>query len=86
MRKILLIGTAGTFVALGAVSNAAQAANPNVPSYSPYTLMDVGPAPAPAMGEHRAAYLAPANGPTTGGAANTNVPSYSPYTIMPQGQ
>jgi hypothetical protein len=88
MRKMLLIGTAGTFIALGAINNAAQAANPNVPSYSPYALMDVGPmaAPAPVMGEQRAAYLAPGNGVEAGGVANTNVPSYSPYAIMPQGR
>lgn len=88
MRKMLLIGTAGALIALGAISNAAQAANPNVPSYSPYTLMDVGSpaAPEPAMGEHRAAYLAPANGSEEPGVANTNVPSYSPYAIMPQGR
>ncbi len=85
MRTMLLIGTAGTFIAVGAIGNAAQAANPNVPSYSPYALMDVGPtpAPAPAMGEHRAAYLAPAADAAT---ANSNVPSYSPYAIMPQGR
>jgi hypothetical protein len=85
MRTMLLIGTTGTFIALGAISNAAQAANPNVPSYSPYALMDVAPsaAPEPAMGEHRSAYLAPANEAMT---ANSNVPSYSPYAIMPQGR
>ena len=46
MRKMLLIGTAA---ALGVVSGAAYAANPNVPSYSPYALMDVAPSGTPAL-------------------------------------
>ncbi|WP_158816726.1 hypothetical protein [Methylocapsa sp. S129] len=40
MRNLLLAGTAGLFLTIGAVG-AANAANPNVPTYSPYTLLDV---------------------------------------------
>jgi len=86
MRKMFLIGTAA---ALGAVSGAAHAANPNVPSYSPYALMDVAPSGAPAffpMGENRAAYVDAGYGAAAANPANTNVPSYSPYAIMPQAQ
>lgn len=38
MRNVLMAGTAGLFLALGA-AGAANAANPNVPSYSPYAIM-----------------------------------------------
>jgi hypothetical protein len=38
MRNMLMAGTAGLFLALGA-AGAAHAANPNVPSYSPYAIM-----------------------------------------------
>ena len=83
MRKMFLIGTAA---ALGAVSGVAHAANPNVPSYSPYALMDVAPSGTPAlgMGENRAAYVDVGNGAAAAITANANVPSYSPYAIMPQ--
>ncbi|WP_158813650.1 hypothetical protein [Methylocapsa sp. S129] len=40
MRNVLLAGTAGLFVSL-AVAGAANAANPNTPTWSPYTLMYV---------------------------------------------
>jgi hypothetical protein len=40
MRNMLMAGTAGLFIVLGA-AGAANAANPNVPTYSPYTLMDI---------------------------------------------
>jgi hypothetical protein len=40
MRNILMAGTAGLLIALGA-AGAANAANPNVPTYSPYTLMEI---------------------------------------------
>jgi hypothetical protein len=85
MRKVLLIGTVA---ALGAVAGAAYAANPNVPSYSPYALMDVAPSAMPAfgMGENRAAYVDVGYGAAAANPTNTNVPSYSPYAIMPQAQ
>jgi hypothetical protein len=84
MRNLLWVGT---ILSLGLIGSAAVAANPNVPSYSPYALMDVAPpeagsmfAPAPAMSETRAGYVD--NG--TAYVANPNVPSYSPYAIMPK--
>jgi hypothetical protein len=40
MRNALMAGTAGLFIVLGAAGTA-NAANPNVPTYSPYTLMNV---------------------------------------------
>ena len=40
MRKILVIGTAALSLALGA--SAAFAANPNAPTWSPYTLVPAG--------------------------------------------
>jgi hypothetical protein len=91
MTKKLLIGTVGMCVALGAVSNAAYANNPNVPSFSPYAIMayDVPSAP-PAMEpikrERRAAYenAGYTNDPVA--APNTNVPSFSPYVLVPQGR
>ena len=68
------------------VSGVAYAANPNVPSYSPYALMDVAPSGTPALGinENRAAYVDVGNGAAVAITANANVPSYSPYAIMPQ--
>jgi hypothetical protein len=39
MRNLVMTGAAGLFLALGAAG--AQAANPNVPTFSPYTLMDI---------------------------------------------
>jgi hypothetical protein len=84
MRKILAIGTLALTVALGA--GAAYADNPNVPSWSPYSLVQVSQPAAPSMfanpnfgmTETRAAYVD--TGP------NTNVPSWSAYSIMPQGR
>lgn len=40
MRNLLVAGTAGLLIALGA-AGAANAANPNVPTYSPYTIMNI---------------------------------------------
>jgi hypothetical protein len=87
MRNLILAGMAtGLLLSL---AGAAQAENPNVPSYSPYALIGpddsawaAPPAMAPAMREHRASFVD--NGPVN--AANGNVPSYSPYAIMPQAQ
>jgi hypothetical protein len=84
MRKVLAIGTLALSGALGA--GAAYASNPNVPSWSPYSLMQVSePAPSstfasPSFGmtERRAAYVDT--------RPNTNVPSWSAYSIVPQGQ
>ena len=83
MRKMMLLTS--TAIALS-VAGAAYAANPNVPSYSPYALMDVAPSgpPALAMGENRAAFVD--TGYAAASPANTNVPSYSPYAIAPQGR
>jgi hypothetical protein len=82
----LLAATIATSVSL-CFGGAAYAANPNVPGYSPYTLMDVAPsaaggmfAPAPVMSETRAGYVD--NGAAY--VANPNVPSYSPFAIMPR--
>jgi len=61
MRNMLVIGTAAAALALGAVSDAANASNPNVPSWSPYAIMDApsAGAPAPATPESRAAFVDP---------------------------
>ena len=89
MRNMLLLATAATFVVFGAV--AAYAANPNVPSYSPYALIDVPPASGP-MGlnsgngfdaTHEVRASAFESGP--GGAASAPTwsgPGYSPYATM----
>ena len=84
MRKMMLL--TGAALALGVIAGAAQAANPNVPSYSPYALMDVAPSAMPSlgMGENRAAYVDTGYSAAAANSANTNVPSYSPYAIMPQ--
>jgi hypothetical protein len=55
MRKLLLAGTAGLLIAAGATSVAsAYTANPNVPNWSPYTIMgfagDGNVAPNPGYG------------------------------------
>jgi hypothetical protein len=42
MRNLLLAGTAGLLLSVGAIG-AASAANPNVPTSSPYAIQDVGP-------------------------------------------
>ena len=82
MRKMMLLTS--TAIALS-VAGAAYAANPNVPSYSPYALMDVvASGPVLAMGENRAAFVD--TGYAAASPANTNVPSYSPYAIAPQGR
>jgi hypothetical protein len=47
MRNFLIAGTTGLLIALGAASGA-NAANPNVPTYSPYTLVQTD-APVPAV-------------------------------------
>jgi hypothetical protein len=95
MRKMLLVGTVGMFAALCAI-NAAEAANPNVPSYSPYAVMGYddaatsapwmygNPGPQPGMTEHRASFVEGGNNDNSTGLPNGNVPSYSPYAIMPQ--
>lgn len=44
MRKMLVIATAAVAVTLGGA--AANAANPNVPAWSPYAIMGYGAAPA----------------------------------------
>ena len=69
MRKTLLTATV-TFFAIGAIGGAAQAANPNVPSWSPYAIMDIPvagtPAPATqgsAMIAGQAAYVGSPNAP-----------------------
>ncbi len=65
MSNLLMLGTVTAALAVGAFGGAANAANPNVPSWSPYTLIQV-PA-APAMGEGRAALVGPAwAGPANG--------------------
>jgi len=43
MRKILMLGTAAIFVACASLD--ANAANPNVPSWSPYAIMGDDAAP-----------------------------------------
>ena len=84
MGKMLVLGTAAATLAFGAVG-AAHAANPNVYSWSPYTIMayDAGP-PVPPITEHRAAVVEPGYG-AAAAAPNGNVPSWSPYTLAPQG-
>jgi hypothetical protein len=94
MGRILLIGTFGTFVALSALVDSACAANPNVPSYSPYAIMayDVAPAPQPVeparrepvRRERRAAHLEDSNNDfVPQPAANAwSGPGYSPYASM----
>ncbi len=74
MRKTLVTATM-TFLAIGALGGAAQAANPNVPSWSPYAIMDIPVAatPAPAkpgspMIAGRAAYVGSPNQPGAPGA------------------
>jgi hypothetical protein len=54
MRNILILGSAALATLVSIV--AAEAANPNVPSWSPYAAMDYGPAPAP-LTERRAAAI-----------------------------
>ena len=85
MRNMVMAGTAGLLLSFGAVS-AANAENPNVPSYSPYAIMayDASPMPTAPMVEHRAADPSGGYGAST--LPNGNVPSYSPYAIMPQGK
>ena len=65
MRTFSMLATAAVFIALAGVE--ANAGNPNVPSWSPYAIMDVGassPAAKPrAMVEHRAAYVNPNGAP-----------------------
>ena len=60
MRNLLMAGTAGLLLALGAVG-AANADNPNVPSYSPYAIMGPGAASSPmpwvVVTEGRSAYV-----------------------------
>jgi hypothetical protein len=64
MRNLLLAGTAGLLLSVGA-AGAANAANPNVPGWSPYSIMayDAPPPPPPMyhpgrrMSEARAAYV-----------------------------
>lgn len=84
MRNLLIVGIAGFFLAYGGV--AANAANPNVPSWSPYAIMAYSPdyssRPQPTesrMTEHRAAYEESAS-------PNTNVASWSAYSMTPMGQ
>jgi hypothetical protein len=45
MRNLLMAGTAAGLMLFGTIG-AANASNPNVPSWSPYALMSVSPAPA----------------------------------------
>jgi len=64
MRNVLMLGTVTAVLVVSAFSGAANAANPNVPSWSPYTMIQV-PA-APPMVEGRAAFV----GPTWAGPGN----------------
>jgi hypothetical protein len=67
MRNLLVLGIVTAALAVGAASGAANAANPNpnVPTWSPYTMIRV-PAWRP-MAEGRAASVAPAwAGPANG--------------------
>ena len=45
MRNLLVLGTAAAALAFGAVNDAANASNPNVPSWSPYAIIGYGAAP-----------------------------------------
>jgi hypothetical protein len=91
MRAMLMAGTAGLLLAFGA-AGAANATNPNVPTWSPYAIMAYDAAPAPqATGysgttESRAAYLDGAYHANSPATPNSNVPTWSAYSIMPQGQ
>ena len=88
MRRFILVATLGTLATLGAAVGSAHAAspNPNVYSWSPYTLMDAGRPgyfgdAQPALTEGRSAYIE--NGQRSDRTANPNVYSWSPYTIAP---
>ena len=83
MRRLMLTGAAGLLLTLGAIG-AANAENPNVPSFSPYAIMayDSGPAPTAAPVEHRSAAVAAAYGDAA--LPNGNVPSFSPYVLVPE--
>jgi hypothetical protein len=58
---MLVLATATVALAVVATNNAANAANPNVPSWSPYAILDApsARAPAPATAERRAAFVDP---------------------------
>lgn len=80
MRNFSIVGAAAAALLIGAVGNA-EAANPNVPQSSPYTMMEVDSSmngwadgqPAPRMVEGRSAYVegdlrvAPTHRMVTGG-------------------
>lgn len=62
MRNVLIVASASLLISMG-VSSASPAAqpNPNVPSYSPYSLMQVPPAPTWRQ-EGRSAFVEPGGG------------------------
>jgi hypothetical protein len=66
MRNLLAAGTAGLFLVFGAAGGVAHAQNPNVPSWSPYSIVGYDAAPRTVMTERRAAdttFNEPANAP-----------------------
>ena len=84
MRNMLVLGATAAF-ALGVSGAAAYAANPNVPTWSPYALVDV-----PAMqasvhpvGEGRASLVDPGYGARPPSAPNANYAT-CPNVMMPE--
>jgi hypothetical protein len=80
MLKVIMLVSVPVAIAI-TIGNA-FADNPNVPTWSPYTLMAIdGPPPIHAysgMAENRAAAVQV--------TPNVNAPTWSPYTMTPQGQ
>jgi hypothetical protein len=68
MRHLLILGTVTAALAVSAFGGAANAANPNVPSWSPYTLINVPVARA--MDEGRAAIVEPDRSSAANGAVD----------------
>lgn len=79
MRNILLAGTAGLLLAIGA-AGVANAANPNVPTYSPYSLMYV-PGSVPDI--ERTSKPIMAVDQVEGRAAYDRPATYFPFNLMP---
>jgi hypothetical protein len=84
MRKIFVIGTAALSLAVGASS--AFAANPNVPTWSPYTLVPPSESSPSARSMSAPTFEARAATIESVGVTvpNGNAPSWSPYTLVPQ--
>ena len=82
MFKMLTLASAAVVFSAAA----AFADNPNVPTWSPYTLVPAGASAQPAAPVHLSPTMAETRAASVDIVPNANVPSWSPYALAPEGR